>query len=89
MSIWAFWTWPSTNYVTKEEVGYYEEYLGTREEQIKEQLKPEIDQETGQTRRVPKRGPGKCSTIVCNHAGYFEMMALVASNLQPAFVARI
>ena len=36
ISIWSFWTWPSTKYVTNEEVGFYEEYLGTREEQAAE-----------------------------------------------------
>ena len=29
---WSFWTWPSTKYLTNEAVGFYEEYLGTREE---------------------------------------------------------
>ena len=38
---------------------------------------------------MPKRGPGKCSTVVCNHVGFLEILSLIASPLGPAFAARI
>ena len=41
-----------------------------------------------QPRRVPKRGPGKCSTVVCNHTGFIEILNLVCSPLQPGFVSK-
>ena len=37
---------------------------------------------------MPKRGPGKCSTVVCNHIGFIEILNLVCSPLQPGFVAK-
>ena len=43
ISIFAFFTLPRTKFVTEEEVGYYEEYLGTREEQAAAQAKPDIE----------------------------------------------
>ena len=89
ISFWSFFTLPRTKFIQPEEVGFYEEYLGTREEQAAEQTRPDVDTETGESRRVPKRGPGQCSTIVCNHIGFLEIMALIASPLQPAFAARI
>lgn len=38
--------------------------------------------------RVPKRGPGRASTIVCNHFGWIEIIALVQSYLHPSFAAK-
>ena len=49
-------------------------------------MAPESDAE--KPRRVPKRGPGKCSTIVCNHIGFIEILNLVCSPLQPGFVSK-
>lgn len=49
--------------VPPEKVNYYEEWLGTREEQKEEQeTRDERD-----CQRIPKRGPGNVSTVVANH----------------------
>ena len=52
----AFWTCARYKYISEEQVNYYQEYLGTREEQASEQAKPDSDTENGNLRRVPKRG---------------------------------
>ena len=39
-------------------------------------------------RRIPKRGDGPVSTIVCNHIGWIEVMALISSPIQPAFTPK-
>ena len=70
-----------TKYVTEEDVNFYEEWLGTRDEQEAEQRVVEQDAENSKPRRVPRRGPGKCSTIVCNHIGFIEILNLVCSPL--------
>ena len=44
------------DHISKEQVNYYQEYLGTQEEQAAEQAKPDSDTENGNLRRVPKRG---------------------------------
>ena len=68
--MFTFGTCIKHKYVSEEKVNYYEEYLGTREEQAAEQAKQDTDQENNAKRRVPKRGPGKCSTVICNHVGF-------------------
>ena len=35
--------------------------------------------------RIPKRGIGRPSTIVSNHLGYIDVIALTLSNLHPSF----
>ena len=70
LSMFTFSTCIKHKYISDEKVNYYEEYLGTREEQAAEQTKPDIDEENKAQRRVPKRGPGKCSTVICNHVGF-------------------
>ena len=35
--------------------------------------------------RIPKRGKGRPSTIVSNHLGYIDVIALTLSNLHPSF----
>ena len=89
ISLLIYWTWIRYEYVSEEQVNHYQEYLGTKEEQGAEQAKPDVDEETGLSRRVPKRGPGKCSTIVSNHVGFMEIIALICTPLNPAFAARI
>ena len=36
ISLWSFFTLPRTKFISMEEVGFYEEYLGTKEEQAAE-----------------------------------------------------
>ena len=79
-------THESHEYISPEDVDYYEEWLGTKEEQEAEQQEPDGDPELLE-RRVPKRGPGKCSTVICNHVGYIEILNLVCSPLQPGFLS--
>ena len=38
--------------------------------------------------RIPKRGPGRPSVIVCNHIGFIEIMNLIASPLCPGFTPK-
>ena len=38
---------------------------------------------------MPKRGPGNPSAIICNHTGWLEIHALIASPIQPGFTPRI
>merc|ERR1712060_308947 len=78
----------SCEIISEEDVNYYEEWLGTKEEQAAEQLEEEPDAEqASRARRVPKRGPGRCSTVICNHIGYLEILNLVSSPLQPGFLS--
>mmetsp|Transcript_20687 Transcript_20687/g.27923 ORF Transcript_20687/g.27923 Transcript_20687/m.27923 type:complete len:219 (+) Transcript_20687:196-852(+) len=70
-------------HVTPEDVGNYEEYLGSVSEQ-------EFCQQTAnEDPRVPKRGPGPASAIVCNHTGFMEIFSLIVSPLHPAFTPSI
>ena len=46
-SILAFWTCKNYKYISEKDVNYYQEYLGTKEEQAAEQAKPEADGENG------------------------------------------
>ena len=68
--------------VKLEDVNYYEEYLGTREEQAAEQS-GERDEA-----RVPKRGKGNVSTVIVNHRGMTDVVALIASPLNTGFAAK-
>ena len=68
--------------VPPEQVGFYEEYLGTVDEQNFCQQVATTDP------RVPKRGPGKASAIVCNHTGFLEIFNLITSPLHPGFTPR-
>ena len=56
------------------DVNNYEEYLGTAIVQKKYQAK-----DTPEDPRVPKRGAGPSSTIVCNHIGFMEILNMVCS----------
>ena len=66
--------------LTPEDVGHYQEYLGSPEVQAR-------CQEEGDP-RVPKRGPGPASTIISNHVSWGEICAFLSSSLHPAFLAR-
>ena len=77
----------SHEYLTLEDVNYYEEWLGTKKEQAAEQAS-EPDAENSKERRVPKRGPGRCSTIISNHVGLIDILNFVCSPMQPGFVAK-
>lgn len=37
---------------------------------------------------MPKRGPGRCSTVICNHVGFFETLTLITSPLCTGFIAK-
>ena len=79
----GFFTLISYTYVSPETVNHYEEYLGTVEEQRQCQQEGTIDP------RVPKRGQGNPSAVVCNHTGWLEIYALIASPIHPGFTPRI
>lgn len=38
--------------------------------------------------RIPARGPGPASTVVCNHMGWSEILCLIASPLHPGFTPK-
>ena len=40
-------------------------------------------------RKIPKRGRGKPSTIVCNHICWIEVMGLIQSPLHPGFTPKM
>ena len=35
--------------------------------------------------QVPKRGPGRCAVIVCNHIGWPEVCNFICSPIFPGF----
>ena len=75
-------TW---KYLSEQDVGYYSEWLGPKEVQERERAENdymEISEkkeniEVKGFRRIPKRGNGPASTIICNHISWIEMMALI------------
>lgn len=83
ISIFGFFTYLGHGRMTTDQVNNYEEYLGTPEEQAACQ-----SEETYADPRVPKRGTGPSSTIVCNHIGFLEILNLVASPLMPGFTPK-
>ena len=85
---WTWMCWPVGVYISWEEVSpedvnFYEEWLGTREEQAAEQADENRDDS-----RVPKRGPGNVSTVVANHSGITDIFALVSCPLNTGFCSR-
>ena len=78
----AFFTYCGHATKTLEQVNFYEEYLGTREQQRAYQT-DEVEEHAD----VPKRGPGRSSTIVCNHIGFMEILNLVAT-MNPSFTPK-
>lgn len=42
----------------------------------------------GRKSRIPSRGPGPASTVICNHTGWFDVMALIQSPLHPGFTPK-
>lgn len=116
-----------------DDVNYYEEWLGPKETQDKEQLAadeaydnanvgaytaPVMNLDSGSNanngpsllinddknstdasethhsrpdtprRRVTKRGRGPPSTVVCNHLGWIDVLALIQSPLHPGFTPK-
>ena len=69
--------------ISSEQVGNYEEYLGTVDQQKHYQTESAAIDD-----RVPKRGPGNPSAIVCNHHGWLEIMSLIASPIHPGFTPK-
>jgi len=80
----ALFVWCTWKEVSLEEVNYYEEWLGSREEQAAEQL-PDSGRDES---RIPRRGKGKVSTVVSNHFGWFEVYALVISPLYTGYCSK-
>ena len=37
---------------------------------------------------MPKRGPGRCAVIVCNHIGWPEICNLICSPIFPGFTPK-
>lgn len=37
---------------------------------------------------MPKRGKGPCSTVVCNHIGFMEILNQVSSPIHPSFTPK-
>lgn len=90
-SRWVAWSWMAFpcavwidwEYVKPEDVNYYEEYLGTREEQAAEQADPDRDVSV-----IPKRGLGNVSTAIANHSGITDIFALISCPLNTGFCAK-
>jgi len=57
--------------------------LGPLEEQKRYQ-----SAEIAQHPDVPKRGPGRSSTIVCNHTGWMEILNQLISPISPSFTPK-
>ena len=53
-----------------------------------EEVHPERAYSQGRL-KIPKRGRGPSSTIICNHIGWVEVMALIISPLHPGFTPSI
>ena len=83
ISLVGWFTSLSYRRMSRDQVNFYEEYLGSQEEQRLAQAS-----ETEPDERVPKRGPGPCSTVVCNHIGFMEVLNLVVSPLCPGFTPK-
>ena len=79
----GFSTFLSYRELSLEEVDGYREYLGDQNTKLVKK-----DSRLKFLKRVPKRGKGKPSTIVCNHLGFIEAMGLVASPLCPGFTPK-
>lgn len=94
-------TWITSEYMSHEDVNYYEEYLGrqrlsdatARDEfgEATEAQRHKVDNEVGPfggKPRVPRRGPGRAGIIVSNHLGFIEILALICSPLCPGFTPK-
>ena len=73
------------DYIDSAVVNAYQEYLGT----VEEQAQCQQSSESAGERRVPQRGPGQVSTVVCNHTGMLDILALLVSPLMPGFTPRV
>jgi hypothetical protein len=84
LSNWTIVTWRTAS---PDEVNNYEEYLGPLSEQTREDDQDEesINYEGA---RIPKRGTGPVSTVVCNHIGYLDCAAVAMSPLHPGFTPK-
>ena len=84
----SFFLHNTHEYITPEKVNYYEEYLGTAQEQLNEQINPKVAHDPtvpNHKQRVPKRGKGRPSVIVCNHLGVLDIIAMICSPFFPGF----
>ena len=88
-------TW---SHVTEEEVNNYEEYLGNavvREQQMIESWvnhsteKTEDAEDGPEQPMIPIRGRGPVSTVVSNHIGWFDILALICSPMHCGFTPKI
>ena len=69
MGLFGWWTHFTYDRLTPEQVNHYEEYLGPVKDQKRYQ-----EADTPRHPNVPKRGKGPCSTVVCNHIGFMEIL---------------
>ena len=83
MCIVSWFTYMGHERLSMEDVNHYEEYLGPVFEQgnYQHDATPVDD-------RVPKRGIGPSSTVICNHVGFMEILNLVCCPLQPSFTPK-
>ena len=80
-----------------EDVNHYEEYLGDQRIQETEMIRSwdgnntsnPPDQEDQSGFKIPMRGGGPVSTVVCNHIGWFDIMGLICTPLHPGFTPKI
>ena len=83
MGIFGWFTYFGYEYVSQERVNFYEEYLGSVQDQRRWQTSKNASHP-----EIPKRGPGPSSTVVCNHIGLVEILNQVCSPLHPSFTPK-
>lgn len=83
IALFIFFSLLRYEHVGRAAVDNYEKYLGSVADQAKCQSSEYVDE------RVPKRGPGNVSTVVCNHTGILDILALIVSPLMPGFTPNV
>ena len=44
--------------------------------------------QTSAEMRIPPRGPGPASTVICNHIGWLDILSLICSPVHPGFTPK-
>lgn len=78
LELFANFTLVTFKRLSANEVNNYEEWLGPVDQQNKDD----------ETNRIPKRGTGPASTVICNHFSWVETLGLILSPLHPGFTPR-
>jgi len=92
----------TSEYMTYDQVNFYEEYVGHRRMstatqrddfgEATEAQRNQVDHERGTYKgkktRVPPRGPGRAAIVVCNHLGFIEILSLISSPLCPGMTPK-